>query len=132
MDFDFDLPGLRRENQRPKRVAGAIMEELTLLLLHQARDPRLQAVNITRVEVSPDLKHATVFFNLLPGENQKTAIRGLEKARGFFRGRIAKTLNLRYTPKLVFRYDRAADDLNHMEQLLHEIQQKDADHDRDT
>lgn len=122
MDFDFKLPGLgRAESSRPKRVAEAVKNELTLLLLQKTRDPRLTSATIARVEMTPDIKRATVFFYLPPGGNTKKALQGFEKAKGFFRSQLAARLNLRYTPELIFRYDRGNEKLEHLDELFRQI-----------
>ena len=55
MEFDFKLPGLGRpESSRPKRVAEAIKNELSVLLLQKISDPRLSGVLISRVVVTPE------------------------------------------------------------------------------
>lgn len=122
MDFDFKLPGLgRAESSRPKRVAEAVKNELTLLLLQKTRDPRLTSVSIARVEMTPDIKRATVFFHLSPGGNPKKTLQGFEKAKGFLRSQLAARLNLRYTPELIFRYDRGNEELEHLDELFRQI-----------
>jgi ribosome-binding factor A len=111
MGFDFSLPGLGRpESSRPKRVAEAIQNELSVLLLQKTRDPRLQDMTISRVEVTADLKLAKVYFTLPPDGKPKETKAGLNAARGFFRSQLAAKLNLRYTPALVFYHD-----LHHVE-----------------
>jgi ribosome-binding factor A len=117
--FDFNLPGLgRAKSSRPDRVAEAIMQELSLLLVQQVRDSRLHGVSISRVQLSPDLKQAKVWFMVPKGTDPATARKGMDKARGFFRSHIAKTLNLRYTPDLIFFYDKQNEVVEHLEQLF--------------
>ena len=102
-EFDFTLPGLGRpESSRPKRVAEAIKNELSVLLIQKVRDPLLQQVSISQVEMSPDLKRAKVYYVVPQGVHAGKAGKGLERARGFFRSQLAGRLNLRYTPDLVF------------------------------
>jgi ribosome-binding factor A len=57
MEFDFKLPGLGRpESSRPKRIAEAVKNELSLLLVQTMGDPSLSGVRVSRVVVTPDLK----------------------------------------------------------------------------
>lgn len=120
----LDSVGLgRQEQKRSARVADAIRMELAVLLLKTVRDPHLAEVHISRVEVTDDLKIARVFFTLLSGKKRAaTAEKSLIKARGFMRSHIAKTLNLRYTPDLQFRYDDTADKVAQVESLFQEIE----------
>ena len=119
----FDSLGLRRTGQkRSERVADVICKELAILLLTKARNPKLAGVSISRVEVSDDLQSAKIFFTV-PGDRKAagTAAANLEKAKGFMRTHLAKTLNMRYTPTLQFRYDEVAEKVEHMDALFQEI-----------
>ena len=123
MDFDFKLPELGRPaSSRPKRVAEAIKNELTLLLLQRAADPRLSGASISRVDVSPDLKAAKIYITAASKEESKRTMDGVKKAKGFFRSHLAKVLNLRYTPELMFYYDNIAEEAQRVEQLLTELE----------
>ncbi len=98
-----------RENSRRLRVAAEMERLLNELLLSDVKDPRLAGVRVTAVEVSGDLGVATVFFNLLGLDDGPDEARtGFEQARGFFRSRIAQSLQMRRMPELRFRYDSSA------------------------
>jgi len=122
MGFDFTLPGLGKpESSRPKRVAEAIKNELTILLLQRVRDPRLRSVTISGVDVTPDLKRAKIYFVLPAGMDARPVLKALKSAKGFFRSQLAKLLNMRYTPELVFFQDRQNEEAEHLEGLFREI-----------
>jgi ribosome-binding factor A len=120
----LDSVGLgRTEQKRATRVADVIRNELAVLMINKVRDPKLAEVNISRVEVTDDLKIARIFFTLLSGNKRAKAVeKSLLKARGFMRSHLAKTLNLKYTPELQFRYDDTADKVAHVESLFQEIE----------
>jgi len=108
--FDAIGVGGKRERKRSGRVAEAIREEIAGLLIEKVQDPRLQGLAISRVEVSDDLSMARLFYTLRGGQGKaKEAEQGLRSAKGFMRSHIAKTLNLRFTPDLIFRYDDVAE-----------------------
>jgi len=122
MDFDFTLPGLGRpKSTRPERVAEAIQHELSLLLLQKVRDERLSQVTISNVQMSPDLKQAKVYFLVPKGVSSARAKKGMERARGFFRSSIARAMNLRYTPDLVFFYDHQNEEIERLDEIFAEI-----------
>jgi ribosome-binding factor A len=122
MGFDFTLPGLGKpESSRPKRVAEAIRNELSILLLQRVRDPRLRDVTITRVEVTGDIKLARIYYSVARAEEAAEAGKGLARAKGFFRSQIAKMLNLRYTPELIFYYDATYEESERLEKLFRRI-----------
>lgn len=120
--FDFTLPGLGKpESSRPKRVAEAIKNELTLLLLQKVRDPRLRGVSIVQVDVAPDLKRAKIYYTVPSGEGAAPAGKGLAAAKGFFRSHLATQLNMRFTPDLAFYHDRHHEEAERIDQLLRQI-----------
>ncbi len=133
MEFDFTVPGLGKpQSSRPKRVAEAIKNELSVLLLREVADPRLAAISFSQVVVSPNLKQAKIYFVLPVGGDAKKVLRALRKARGFFRSHLAKTLNLRYTPDLAFYFDDINEEVDRIDTLLREIAaEHDGNDDRD-
>ncbi len=133
MDFDFTLPGLGRpKSSRPERVAEAIMHELSLLLLQKVRDSRVAQVTVSKVQMSPDLTRAKVYFLVPKGTSSTRALKGLESARGFLRSQIAKAMNLRHTPDLVFFYDHQNEEIERLDEIFAEInREKKAELDHD-
>jgi ribosome-binding factor A len=93
-------------SHRSLRVAEAIREVVATAILHDVADPRVQSVTVIRVEVSSDLRFATVFVSIMGSESErKRSLRGLEHACGFLQARVAARLQTRFTPALSFRYD---------------------------
>lgn len=98
-----------RESARKHRIAAEIQRLLNELLLAEVKDPRLASARVSEVDVSGDLGLATVYFNTLALEEDPAPIKeGFEQARGFFRSRVAKALQLRRVPELRFRHDTSA------------------------
>lgn len=123
MEFNFDLPGLNRNVvSRPERVAEAVKKELSLVLLKKIRDPRLNLVTIVDVKMTPDLKRATIHFDV-SGENANPgeAVKAFAKAKGFMRSQLAARLNMRYTPDLSFRHSRRGKDLDRLDEIFRQI-----------
>jgi len=125
MEFDFSLPGLGRpKSSRPERIAEAIHRELSLLLQREVRDARLSGVTLSNVKMSPDLKLAKIYY-VFPQDGSGSKVqKGLERARGFFRSHIAKTMNLRYTPELAFFFDDRQEEIERLDQLFARINQE--------
>ena len=91
---------------RTERVNELMRRELVLLLKQETKDPRLKQVVITDVIVSRDLNSAKIFFSV-DEDSIKSVASLLNKASGFFRSSLSKTLDLRHTPTLSFIYDTA-------------------------
>jgi len=114
--------GPSRALKRADRVAEMIRNELAILVLQKVRDPELQEISFSRVELSDDLKHAKIYFSTRAGSKQVARVKKrLLKAKGFMRSHLAKTLNLRFTPDLHFWYDASGEKVAEMEQLLEEL-----------
>ena len=109
--------------QRAGRVAGAIREEVADLLRRRIKDPRVGFVTLTGVEVSPDLRHARVFYSLVGDPAQRAATqKGLDSATPYVQGEVGRRLRLRNTPALEFHYDASLERGARIEQLLREAQ----------
>ena len=114
--------GRKNEQKRSSRVAEAIRNELAILIISKVQDPRLHNVNISRVEVNDDLSLAQIYFTVMgDGKIVKDAEKGLQRAKGFMRSHIARTLNLRFTPELHFRYDDIGVKVAALEEIFQEI-----------
>src|SRR5690606_18814390 len=82
---------------------------LNELLLSGVKDPRLNGVRVSEVEVSGDLGVATIYFSTLGLDEDPAVIKeGFEQARGFFRSKVGQSLQLRRVPELRFRHDESA------------------------
>lgn len=113
-------------NSRFERVGDEVQKIIVALLSTKVRDPRLQLVSITGVDVSKDLSYAKVFFSSLSTETHPTqVVKALDSAKGFFRTALAKELCLRVAPALLFFYDESLDYGNKMHSLIEKARQED-------
>ena len=96
-------------SRRVEKLAALLKREVSELLMNGIRDERVHQVmiTITNVEVSGDLQHAKIFVSLF-GEEQKKAevLVCLEEAKGFIRAELARRLQMRRSPDLVFKIDQ--------------------------
>lgn len=104
---------------RATRVADQIRMEVAEILSRKIKDPRVQFVTVTDVQMTADLKIARIYVSTLAPEqyDQQTAP-GLKSAVGFIRTEVGRRLNLRYTPEIVFYQDTSAEYANRMEKIL--------------
>src|SRR5262245_54631734 len=119
------------QGSRPDRVADQIRGELASLLAREVHDPGIGFVTLTRVQVSPDLQQARVYFTALgpSGAEAKTRLsseRALERAAPFLRRQIGSRLRLRRVPELRFIYDESIAGQDRIEQLINELHTGDA------
>jgi ribosome-binding factor A len=110
------------QGSRSDRVADQIRGELALLLTREVHDPGIGFVTLTRVQVSPDLQLARVYFTALGDDEARTrSARALERAAPFLRRQIGSRLRLKRTPELKFFFDESIAGQDRIERLLNEI-----------
>lgn len=104
---------------RMESVGRELQQTIADLLLSEIDDPLIGFVTITDVEMSPDLKHARVYFSVLGDEQEKRDTeRGLRRAAKHLRALIADRVELRYVPELRFILDETAERAARIEALL--------------
>jgi len=110
------------QGPRPERVGDQIRSELATLLAREVHDPGIGFVTLTRVQVTPDLQQARVYYTVLGDEptRQKSA-RALTRAAPFLRRQLGARLRLRRTPELIFMFDESIAGQDRIEQILNEI-----------
>jgi ribosome-binding factor A len=106
---------------RPERVAEEFREILAEEI-PRLKDPRVGFVTVTRVEVSPDLRRATVFYTVLGQDRDHRATRaGLRSARSHLRGVLGHQVRMKFTPDLEFEEDVGLAQVERVSELLREI-----------
>ena len=98
------------ESRRSHRVGDLILHEIAAILQRQVKDPRVDLITITGVDLTPDLRVAKVFFSCLDQQaDPKKPQQGLESARGFIRRELGRNLSLKVVPELRFHHDDSLD-----------------------
>ena len=110
--------------KRAERVSDQMKQEIADILMRKIKDPRIGFVTVTDVEVADDLRNAKVFVSVY-GAEKATTLKGLESASAFIRSELGKRMRMKFIPELLFRYDDSVERGAHINELLHEIQEKD-------
>jgi ribosome-binding factor A len=108
-------------SQRQLRVGEELRHALAQLLRPgELRDPALREANVTvtEVRVSPDLRNATAFVMPFAGANADQVMAGLKRSAVFLKGRVARTVELRQVPHIVFALDDAFENAARIAALL--------------
>ena len=96
-------------SRRVEKLAALLKREVSEILINGVRDERIHQamITITSVEVSGDLQHAKIFISLFGEEKKKAEVLvGLEEAKRFIRAELARRLQMRRSPELVFKIDQ--------------------------
>ncbi|MFW5866460.1 MAG: 30S ribosome-binding factor RbfA [Armatimonadota bacterium] len=121
-------------SQRQESVGRELQEEIARIVQHDIDDPLIGFVTITDVDISPDLRHAIVYYSVLGDDEQKRESgKGIRRAAKYIRGLIAERLDLRYTPTLRFELDETAEKAQRIEELIRqEAEELDLDQETET
>lgn len=95
---------------RKQRLAETLRAELYEVIRRELRDPRFSEglLSITGVDVSPDLKYATVYVSVLGDEHaKKDILKALAGAAGVLRAELGRRKAFKSVPELHFRYDES-------------------------
>jgi ribosome-binding factor A len=104
------------------RAAERLRIVLSELLLREIADPRLKGVTVTEVRLDPELMFADVYVNALGDESRAGEVmNALERARGFLRREVGKSMRLRSTPELHFHWDVTLERGERINRLLNEL-----------
>jgi ribosome-binding factor A len=110
-----------KPSQRRLRVGEELRHALARILRDgECRDPVLEgaSITVTEVRMSTDLRNATAFVMPLTGTNATEVVAGLERSATFLKGLVAREVQLRNTPNLVFALDDSFDRADRISALL--------------
>ena len=109
--------------RRPEQLAELIREELAQVVGYEMDDPRVEAVTVTDVRVTENLRDARVFVLVEGTDDEKAAaLTALRKAANYLRRRLGLALNLKYTPELHFVRDTVEERAARVDELLKQIE----------
>jgi len=109
-------------SRRVLRAAEAIREVVSMAILTEVRDPRVQDVTVTFVEVTPDLRMAKVHVSVMGDETkQQLCLKGLQNSSGFLQRRVGDRIDTRYTPRIQFVLDQGIKNALEVTRILNEV-----------
>ncbi len=112
--------------KRADRVAVLIKEEISKILLKDAKDPQIGFVTITKVKLSSDLKHAKIYYSVLGDEQKKEqAGEALNRLTSFVRSEIAHRVRLRFVPTIQFFFDDSLEYADRINKIINKLHDED-------
>jgi len=95
---------------RLEKINEELRREISQIVQYKLKDPRLGFITVTKVEVTPDLRCAKVFYSVLGSvQEEAKAQQGLNSSAGFVRRLIGEVIKMHYTPELIFKLDKSAE-----------------------
>jgi ribosome-binding factor A len=120
------------QGHRPDRVGDQIRQELSELLSRgEVHDPGIGFITLTRVQVTPDLQLARVYYTTMGDQSaRRDTAKALQRATPFLRRQVGGRLQLRRVPELEFRFDESVAHQDRIEQILRDLHAEEAKRDR--
>lgn len=113
---------MSKNEARLGRVNEKLMKAISHIITYELKNPDVTGmISVTRVKATPDLKYAKVYVSILNPKSVEETMKGLKESAGFIRSQVAKTVNLRITPELVFEYDDSIEHGEKIDNILKQI-----------
>ena len=114
---------MRKNSIKLTRINNEVMRELSNIIRGDIKDPTINPMtSVAATDVAPDLKTCKAYISVLGDEeSQKNTIKGLKSAEGYIRMQLAKNLNLRNTPEIIFVLDQSIEYGVNMSKLIDEV-----------
>lgn len=111
-----------KNNNRQGRIDEEFRKELSQLISFELKEPSVTGmVSVTKVKVTPDLKYAKVSVSIFKFKKYKRNTCRIKKISGFLRSELAKRINLRNTPELVFELDESLEYGARIDKIINDL-----------
>ena len=115
-----------KNEARLNRVNEELKKEISHVLTFELKNTKVTGlISVTKVKVTPDFKYAKVYVSILNSKSIGKTMEGLKESSGFIRSQIAKDVNLRITPELVFEVDDSLEYGAKIYKILKELKKED-------
>ena len=109
-------------NSRMNKIDEELRKEISSIISTELKNPHLTGlISVTKVKTTPDLRFAKVFISMINEKSKKENLSILKQSSGYIRSSIAKRINLRNTPELVFEFDESLEYGSRIDEILKEI-----------
>ncbi len=109
-------------SNRMNRVDEQVKKEISNIINNDIKNQNITGlISVTKVKVTPDLKMARVYISIFNSKSIKNTMEGLKNASGYIRTELAKRINLRYTPEIIFEIDDSISYGDKIDKILKDI-----------
>ena len=103
-----------------QRLESLALRELALILRHDAKNKYLSNITVTEVRITNDLAYMTIYYTFYDGKVENYAA-ALNDCKGYLRSELARKLNPRKMPELIFKYDETLEYGNHINEIISKL-----------
>lgn len=110
---------------KQRRISSDINKALCEIINEESHDELLKNITITGCEVTNDLSFCKVYFTSLLNSDIKILEKELnDSTANYLRGRLSDKIDIRHTPKLVFKYDKSIEYGDNIENIIKRIHEE--------
>lgn len=111
-----------KNENRLNRINEELKKEISHIITFELKNPDATGlISVTKVKITPDLKYAKVYVSMLNSKSKEKTLEALKKSAGYIRSEIAKRVNLRITPELVFEEDDSMEYGEKIDRILKDL-----------
>ena len=116
---------MAKNETRLNRINEELKKEISHCITFELKNPNVTGlISVTRAKITPDLKYAKIYVSILNAKSTAKTMQGLKDSSGFIRSQIAKNINLRITPELVFELDDSMEYGERIENIIKELNEE--------
>ena len=109
-------------SNRMNKIDEELRKQIGTIISLELKNPHLTGIiSVTGVRTSPDLRTAKVYVSMINEKSKKENLAILKRSSGFIRTRIAKIVNLRTTPELIFMFDDSLEYGSRIDEILNNL-----------
>lgn len=113
---------MQKNSNRMNRIDEELKKEISNIISMDLKDPHITGmISVTKVSTTPDLRFSRVYVSMINAKNNKENLARLKKSSGFIRSEIAKRVNLRITPELIFLFDESIEYGAKIDSIINDI-----------
>ena len=117
---------MAKNDTRLGRINEELRKEISHIISFELKDPNLTGlISVTRAKLTPDLQYAKVYGSILNAKSVEKTMKALQDSAGFIRTQIARTINLRITPQIIFEKDDSIEYGAKIDSILKDLNSKD-------
>ena len=111
-----------KNETRLNRINEELKKEISSIISLELKNPHLTGlISVSKVKTTPDLRFAKVYITMINEKSKKENLSILKQSSGYIRSAIAKKINLRYTPELIFEFDESIEYGSRIDEILKDI-----------
>lgn len=115
---------MQKNSNRMNRIDEELKKEISYIISQELKDPNITGlVSVTKVVTTPDLRFSRVYVSMINSKSNKENLARLKKSAGYIRTAIAKRINLRITPELIFEFDESLEYGSKIDTIIKNITQ---------